>query len=83
MLVNCPECNKRISDNAEACPNCGHPINPIKPKGEGCFLQTLNIGCATVLIGFVIVFLLAMAVSLFRFSPNKSEKTEIKKSPNK
>lgn len=34
MLVNCPECNKRISDNAEACPNCGHPINP---KGEGCF----------------------------------------------
>lgn len=56
-------------------------------KEKAVFLLTLNIGCATVLFGFVIVFLLAMAVSLFRFSPNKnlnkSEKTEIKKSPNK
>ena len=25
-LVNCPECNKEISDKATACPNCGNPI---------------------------------------------------------
>lgn len=34
MLINCPECNKQISDKAIACPNCGYPINlpPAKEK---------------------------------------------------
>jgi hypothetical protein len=38
-LINCPECNKEISDKAGACPSCGHPmekqvLKPIyqKPK---------------------------------------------------
>lgn len=25
-LINCPECNKEVSDKAPACPNCGVPI---------------------------------------------------------
>jgi hypothetical protein len=25
-LINCPECNKKISDKAISCPNCGMPI---------------------------------------------------------
>lgn len=25
-LINCPECEKEVSDEAENCPNCGHPI---------------------------------------------------------
>lgn len=25
-LINCPECNKQVSDKAVACPNCGFPI---------------------------------------------------------
>lgn len=25
-LINCPECNKQISDKASNCPNCGYPI---------------------------------------------------------
>lgn len=25
-LIVCPECNKQISDQAEACPHCGYPI---------------------------------------------------------
>ncbi len=28
-LINCPECNKQISDIAEICPNCGYPIAKI------------------------------------------------------
>jgi RNA polymerase subunit RPABC4/transcription elongation factor Spt4 len=24
-LINCPECNKQISDKTEACPYCGLP----------------------------------------------------------
>jgi uncharacterized Zn finger protein (UPF0148 family) len=25
-LINCPECNKEVSDKALSCPNCGYPI---------------------------------------------------------
>ena len=25
-LISCPECDKEISDSANACPNCGRPI---------------------------------------------------------
>ncbi len=26
-LINCPECGREISDQAESCPHCGYPIN--------------------------------------------------------
>lgn len=26
-LINCPECNKQVSDKASSCPNCGYPIS--------------------------------------------------------
>ena len=29
-LINCPECNKEISDKATNCPHCGNPINETK-----------------------------------------------------
>ena len=25
-LINCPECNREISDMAESCPHCGLPL---------------------------------------------------------
>ncbi len=25
-LINCPECNKDVSEKADSCPNCGYPI---------------------------------------------------------
>lgn len=25
-LINCPECTREISDKAERCPHCGHPV---------------------------------------------------------
>lgn len=33
-LINCPECGKEISDKAEACPNCGCPINSSRIKNK-------------------------------------------------
>lgn len=33
MLVNCPECHKEISDEANTCPHCGYPIKG-KSKSE-------------------------------------------------
>jgi hypothetical protein len=32
-LINCPECEVRISDKALACPHCGYPLISEK-KGE-------------------------------------------------
>ena len=32
-LINCPECNKEISDKAEVCINCGYKL----PKQESMF----------------------------------------------
>ena len=29
-LIRCPECNKEISDKADACPHCGFPITSPK-----------------------------------------------------
>lgn len=34
-LIKCPECNRDVSDQAKACPNCGYPIQKyIKEKSE-------------------------------------------------
>lgn len=29
MLVTCPECGKKVSDKAAACPQCGCPMDEI------------------------------------------------------
>lgn len=28
-MIQCPECGKEISDQAQTCPHCGNPIHPI------------------------------------------------------
>ena len=32
MLIECPECKKKISDQAKSCPYCGYPINETKEE---------------------------------------------------
>ena len=32
-LIQCKECEKEISSEAESCPSCGAPLKPIKKKG--------------------------------------------------
>lgn len=31
-MIQCPECGKEISSNAESCPNCGTPLKKGKVK---------------------------------------------------
>ncbi len=33
-LVNCPECQHSVSDQAKNCPNCGYPFPPNEPVAE-------------------------------------------------
>lgn len=73
-LIKCPECGTDVSDKAEKCPKCAYPINTVnnippvkndsKPEvivksEEGCFLQTLNFGCAVIaiIIGIIVLII--------------------------
>lgn len=84
-LINCPECNKEISGSASQCPNCGFPISQgssekiiVQQKGEGCFLQTLNLGCLLILIFGGLIVLSLIFSSVF-FNKQKLQDLQNKK----
>lgn len=50
MLINCPECNKEISDQAEICPNCGYKLPKPEPIMQGNYCPScLDCGIKTTL----------------------------------
>lgn len=56
-LINCPECNKEISDKAGVCPSCGFPVNQEGNKDEiilecPTFPADLSIGSSPGLFGW-------------------------------
>lgn len=69
-LINCPECGTQVSDKAESCPKCSFPINSktekIAKREEGCFLQTLNIGCVIILalITSIVILFIIFGIAL-------------------
>lgn len=36
-LINCPECNKEISDKSECCINCGYKLPKKEPMFQGVY----------------------------------------------
>lgn len=38
-LINCPECNKEISTEATACPNCGYNIKKQNRKNQSNLIR--------------------------------------------
>lgn len=61
-LIQCPECKKKISENAAKCPNCGYVLTPekiaeIKAQEEkvkkGC-----GIGCLSIVVIFFVFYLI-------------------------
>ena len=40
MLIKCAECNREISDQAEACPGCGAPIKQAEKASD---VQTIEL----------------------------------------
>ena len=68
-LINCPECNKQISDKAPACPHCGYTETATQkpiPIPKQVFVQQkapTQYGCGTVIL-LLVVF--AIIYNLFK-----------------
>ena len=70
----CPYCGEEILAVAKKCKHCGEILDedlkkerkekPKKVQSEGCFLQTLNLGCiisAVIIIIICIIFITVVA----------------------
>ena len=69
-LINCPECGRQVSDQAQSCPQCGNPmatapsepvrhVPPVVQKnGRGCFAWFGLF--AAVIVGIGIIALIVM-----------------------
>lgn len=65
-LMNCPECNKEISDTVKTCPNCGYKI-----KRQNNILSLLN--NSIIFIFCIIVNIIIGIIGLQLFNKGKSE----------
>ena len=62
-LINCPECQKEISDKVKACPNCGYPfsesntqkvvITDVKLKSSKVIPKIVIAGISIIVIFFI------------------------------
>ena len=66
-LAKCPECSSDISDQAEACPKCGHPlVRNKKGRSGSAFLSILlGIGACWLWFGPHWYFIFPMASAIF------------------
>lgn len=68
-LINCPECNKEISDEASTCPNCGKPINTsvssaTKNKPKSAIIFTITGIVIFILSGIIAIGLMDILVEM-------------------
>jgi hypothetical protein len=70
----CPYCSEEILHTAKKCKHCGEFLDgslrdnssskiPVVVAKEGCFLQTLNIGCAIIIGIVLLIFILIFFAS--------------------
>ncbi|MCF6175496.1 MAG: zinc-ribbon domain-containing protein [Victivallaceae bacterium] len=65
-LIDCPECQKEISEQAKSCPNCGYPIPVKKTKYElECERQSTRNAGINAFFGAAIGLLILLGVIIF------------------
>ncbi|CAK7025569.1 zinc ribbon domain-containing protein [Saezia sanguinis] len=57
-LINCPECNKEVSDKAETCPNCGIKINTNTTTIASAGNKTLDLGILLLVLPVIGILLI-------------------------
>lgn len=78
-LISCPDCNKDVSDRAQACPNCGAPIAPefynsgaglitIQATKKGLKLHSLG-ASALIILSLIVVAVIGEKPSVLHFIP--------------
>lgn len=65
-LINCPECNKEISDTVKTCPNCGYKIK----KGKYMFSLLNN---TMIFISCITLNIIVSIIGILLFNKGKSE----------
>jgi hypothetical protein len=65
-LINCPECNKEVSDTALTCPNCGYQLKKPQVKAKPQPTKRKTGGCGTLLLAVVVVVILAFLGGLIK-----------------
>lgn len=64
-LIECPECNKQVSETAKTCPHCGYKLNADKIKRRN----------KTILWVILICILVAAAIGIPAYIANEKEKS--------
>jgi hypothetical protein len=64
-LIKCPSCSKDVSDQADTCPACGHPIKH-GFLGRAGTERTFNIGCLVVVIVVLVLVVAGMCSTIVR-----------------
>ena len=68
-MINCPECQRQVSDQATSCPGCGHPLKtaPAVSRGGGGVAQTVAPVVGKVASTYFIVIGIVAAVLFLGF----------------
>lgn len=69
-LINCPECNKEISDQVSNCPNCGYPLKKKDTKTGKKVIVLVSI--------IVLIILLSIMIFVANLFFNNNEKKAIR-----
>jgi len=64
-MIDCPECGRQVSDQADTCPACGHPLKR-GFLGRAGTERTFNVGCLAVVLVIGVLVVLAMCSTLVR-----------------
>ena len=74
-LINCPECNKKISDTVKACPHCGYSLKGIKKNNVKNNMNYHNKSVKTgIILVVTIVVIVIFGINILNYFNNPSRK---------
>lgn len=64
-LITCPACDREVSDKADRCPQCGHPIAR-GFLGRAGAERAINVGCLMIVLVLIVLGFLTMCTAMVR-----------------